>query len=215
MKNETKNEVHPSACAMNERYEGAIAIEEQPAVAVRENPGLTVWFTGLSAAGKSTLARATAIRLQAMGIAHEVLDADELRKDLNRDLGFSKKDREENIRRIAYVANLLVRHGVVVLAAAISPYREARADARRRIGAFMEVYVDAPLAICETRDPLGVYRRLRSGEISQVAGVDAPYEPPLQPELHLLTDRLSIDESVDRIVELVQKHQCGTSQSCR
>jgi len=200
---------------MNERYEGAIAIEEQPAVAVRENPGLTVWFTGLSAAGKSTLARATAIRLQAMGIAHEVLDADELRKDLNRDLGFSKKDREENIRRIAYVANLLVRHGVVVLAAAISPYREARADARRRIGAFMEVYVDAPLAICETRDPLGVYRRLRSGEISQVAGVDAPYEPPLQPELHLLTDRLSIDESVDRIVELVQKHQCGTSQSCR
>jgi adenylylsulfate kinase len=191
---------------MSNSLQTASLMETQTGIsrsAPRPAVGLAVWFTGLSASGKSTLVRATATQLSLLGIAHEVLDADDLRKDLNRDLGFSRKDRDENIRRIAYVASLLVRHGVVVLVAAISPFREARGDARQRIGSFAEVHVDAPLAICEQRDPLGVYRRLRAGEISQIAGVDAPYEPPLQPELHLNTDLLSIDQCAGNVVELV------------
>jgi adenylylsulfate kinase len=165
--------------------------------------GLTVWFTGLSAAGKSTLARTAAAELADLGLRTEVLDADDLRKHLNRDLGFTKADRDENIRRIAYIANLLTRHGVVVLVAAVSPYRAARDEARQSIGAFAEVHVDAPLAVCEMRDPIGLYRRQRAGELHHIAGVDDPYEPPLAPELHCRTDEETIQESVAKVVSLV------------
>jgi adenylylsulfate kinase len=165
--------------------------------------GLTVWFTGLSAAGKSTLARCVATELANLGLRTEVLDADDLRKHLNRDLGFTRADRDENIRRIAYIANLLTRHGVVVLVAAVSPYRAARDEARQRIGAFVEVHVDAPLAVCEMRDPIGLYRRLRAGELQHIAGVDDPYEPPLAPELRCRTDEETIQESVTKVVSLV------------
>jgi len=165
--------------------------------------GLTVWFTGLSAAGKSTLARSAAAELADLGLRTEVLDADDLRKHLNRDLGFTKADRNENIRRIAYIANLLTRHGVVVLVAAVSPYRKARDEARRSIGAFVEVHVDAPLAVCEMRDPIGLYRRVRAGELQHIAGIDDPYEPPLAPELRCRTDAESIEESVAKVVSLV------------
>lgn len=167
---------------------------------VREHCGATIWFTGLSAAGKSTLARATAAALTAVGVRTEVLDADEMRRHLNRDLGFSKADRDENIRRIAYVASLLTRHEVVVLVAAISPYRAARDEARARIGNLIEVYVDAPLDICQQRDPIGLYRRLRTGEISHIAGVDDPYEPPLTPEVHCLTGSESIAACVEQVI---------------
>jgi adenylylsulfate kinase len=168
--------------------------------------GLTVWFTGLSAAGKSTLARASAAALEDLGLRTEVLDADDLRKHLNRDLGFTKADRDENIRRIAYVANLLTRHGAVVLVAAVSPYRAARDEARKTIGAFVEVHVDAPLAVCEMRDPIGLYRRARAGELHHIAGVDDPYEPPLAPELRCRTDEEAIQESVAKVVSLVLDH---------
>jgi adenylyl-sulfate kinase len=166
--------------------------------------GLTVWFTGLSAAGKSTLSQAVAVELDALGFRTELLDADDLRKHLNRDLGFSKADRDENVQRIAYVASLLTRHGIIVLVAAISPYRAARAEARRLIGALAEVYVDAPLEVCEARDPIGLYRRLRAGELHHIAGVDDPYEEPLTPELHCRTHEESIAQSVAHIVALVQ-----------
>jgi adenylylsulfate kinase len=165
--------------------------------------GLTVWFTGLSAAGKSTLSRAVAVELATLGVRAEVLDADDLRKHLNRELGFSKADRDENIRRIGYIASLLTRHGVVVLVAAVSPYRAAREEARRRIGAFAEVHVDAPLAVCEQRDPIGLYRRLRAGEIDRIAGVDDPYEAPLAPELHCRTDLETIEQSAAKVVALI------------
>jgi adenylyl-sulfate kinase len=165
--------------------------------------GWTIWFTGLSAAGKSTLVRAVAAELTALGVRTEVLDADDLRKDLNRDLGFTKADRDENIRRIAYVAGLLTRHEVVVLVAAVSPYRAARDEARQRIGAFAEIWVDAPLAVCEQRDPIGLYRKLRTGEVQHIAGVDDPYEPPLAPELRCATQEESIAESVAKVISLV------------
>lgn len=168
--------------------------------------GLTVWFTGLSAAGKSTLARSAAAELADLGLRTEVLDADDLRRHLNRDLGFTKADRDENIRRIAYIANLLTRHGVVVLVAAVSPYKKARDEARQSIGAFVEVYVDASLAVCEIRDPIGLYRRARAGELHHIAGVDDPYEPPLAPELRCRTDEETIQDSVANVVSLVLGH---------
>lgn len=165
--------------------------------------GLAVWLTGLSGAGKSTLARSVAETLTALGARTEILDADELRKNINRDLGFTKADRNENVRRIAYLASLLTRHQIVVLVAAISPYREARDEARRCIGPFAEVHVDAPLDVCELRDPVGLYRRLRTGQLNHVSGVDEPYEPPLTPELRCHTDQETIQESTDKVVALV------------
>ena len=162
-----------------------------------------MWLTGLSAAGKSTLAREVAAELTLLGVRNEVLDADDLRKHLNRDLGFSKADRDENIRRIAFVASLLTRHGVVVLVAAISPFRAARDEARQRIGAFVEVHIDAPLEVCEQRDPTGLYRRLRAGEVQHIAGVDDPYEPPLAPELRCHTHEETIQESAAKVISLV------------
>jgi adenylyl-sulfate kinase len=176
---------------------------------MRTPQGLTVWFTGLSAAGKSTIVRSAAAELATLGLRTEVLDADDLRKHLNRDLGFTKADRDENIRRIAYIASLLTRHGVVVLVAAVSPYRAARDEARQSIGAFVEVHVDAPLAVCEMRDPIGLYRRMRAGELHHIAGVDDPYEPPLAPELRCRTDEETVEESVAKVVSLVLGHTRG------
>jgi len=178
---------------------------------IGQGAGLTLWFTGLSAAGKSTLVRGVSERLLALGVRHEVLDADQVRKNLCPGLGFSKADRDENVRRISYVASLLTRNGVVVLVAAISPYRAARQDARERIGNFLEVFVDAPLAVCEERDPIGLYRRLRSGEIQHIAGIDDPYEAPLQPEIHCQTDRESVAESTERIVSAIIR-EIGTGK---
>jgi len=180
---------------------------------MRVHRGLTVWFTGLSAAGKSTLARTVAAELTQLGLRNEVLDADDLRKHLNRDLGFTRADRDENIRRIAYLASLLTRNGVVVLVAAVSPYRAARDQARSSIGAFVEVHVDAPLAVCERRDPIGLYRRLRAGELRHSAGVDDPYEPPLAPELRCLTDEETIEESAAKVVSFVLAYTCKPEET--
>ncbi|GAC1319090.1 MAG: adenylyl-sulfate kinase [Chloroflexota bacterium] len=164
--------------------------------------GFTLWFTGLSGAGKSTIAIMVAERLQAMGRPVEILDGDEVRKNLSQGLGFSKADRDANIQRIAFVAKLLSRNGAVAITAAISPYRETRARAREDIGEgrFVEVFVDCPLDVCEQRDVKGLYARARSGEIAHFTGISDPYEAPEHAEVVVHTDRESVEESAEAII---------------
>lgn len=162
--------------------------------------GVTIWLTGLSGAGKSTIASALEATLRQRGCQLEVLDGDIVRTNLTKGLGFSKADRDENIRRIGFVSHLLTRNGVIVLVSAISPYREARDTVRDRIGDFVEVFVDAPLAVCEDRDVKGLYKKARAGEIKQFTGIDDPYEAPLNPEVHCRTDQQTVEESVAEIV---------------
>jgi bifunctional enzyme CysN/CysC len=170
----------------------------------RDRPGLTVWFTGLSSAGKTTLSQAVGERLSAMGYQAELLDGDAFRRHLTKDLGFSRQDRDENIRRIGFVAELLTRNGGIALVAAISPYRAVRDELRARIGNFVEVYVNAPLEVCEQRDLKGLYRKVRAGQISGVTGIDDPYEPPLDPEVECLTGRESLEESVEKVLRRLE-----------
>lgn len=168
--------------------------------------GLAVWLTGLSSAGKSTLSKAVCERLRARDYHVELLDGDEMRHRLSRDLGFTKKDRDENIRRIGFIAEMLARNGVIALVAAISPYRAIRQEMRDNIGNFLEVYVNAPLEVCEGRDVKGLYRRARAGEIRSVTGIDDPYEAPLAPEVECRTDLETIAESADKVVDAVLAH---------
>ena len=165
--------------------------------------GLTVLFTGLSGAGKSTICHAVHETLIALGMSVEILDGDDLRKELTRDLGFSKEDRDENIRRIGYVAHVLSRHGVVVLVAAISPYRVSRERVRKTVGNFLEVYVSAPLDVCETRDPKGLYAKARAGEIKGFTGIDDPYEEPLSPDVECETNMESLEESRNKVIKAI------------
>ena len=164
---------------------------------------LTIWLTGLSSAGKSTIAQAVCEGLRARGHKVEWLDGDAVRQRLCRGLGFSKQDRDENIRRIGFVAELLTRHGVLTVVSAISPYRDVRGEVRSRIGDFLEVYVNAPLDVCEHRDLKGIYRRARSGAMSHVTGLDDPYEPPLAPEVECRTDRETPAESAAKVLAAV------------
>lgn len=170
-----------------------------------QDSGLTVWFTGLSGAGKSTIAYEVKDRLLTLGIRTEMLDGDAMRQHLCRGLGFSKEDRDENIRRIGYVAELLTHHDVVVLVAAISPYRAIREEMSRKIRYFLEVYVEAPLSVCEERDPKGLYKKARAGEIKGFTGIDDPYEPPLSPGMVCHTDQEAIDVSAERIVATIRR----------
>jgi adenylylsulfate kinase len=165
--------------------------------------GLTVWFTGLSSAGKTTISRAVRERLCARGYKVEWLDGDVVRRYLSKGLGYSKEDRDENIRRIGFVAELLTRNGVLVLVSAISPYRAVRQEMRARIGNFLEVHVDAPLEVCRQRDINGVYRRAQTGEIHNVTGLDDPYEPPLEPDVVCHTHRETIEESVAKVLHRI------------
>jgi len=178
--------------------------EERPAPSPSALRGLTVWVTGLSASGKSTLSRAVYERLLAMGHKAELLDGDALRQHLCKDLGFSKRDRDENIRRIGFVAELLTRNGAVAVAAAISPYREIRDEIRQKIGNFVEVYTNAPLAVCEERDIKGLYKKARAGQIAAFTGISDPYEPPLRPEVECNTDRENLAESVEKVMRALQ-----------
>lgn len=161
----------------------------------------TVWLTGLSGAGKTTVAQALAQALKAQGRPVAVLDGDQLRHGLNRDLGFTPEDRHENIRRTAEVARLMNGAGLTVIAAFISPYRADRAMAAAIIGAthFIEVHVSTPLAVCEARDPKGLYEKARAGQLAQFTGVSAPYEAPLAAALTLDTGALALEESVERL----------------
>jgi adenylylsulfate kinase len=162
--------------------------------------GVTIWFTGLSGSGKSTIARALEARLREQGCKLEVLDGDIVRTNLTKGLGFSKEDRDENIRRIGFVSHLLTRNGVIVLVSAISPYREIREEVRDRVGDFMEVFVDAPLQVCEDRDVKGLYKRARAGEIKGFTGIDDPYEAPHNPEVHCQTHQETLEESVNKVL---------------
>src|ERR1019366_1027687 len=167
------------------------------------HPGLTVWFTGLSGSGKSTLSLAVSEHLAANGYRVQLLDGDEVRTFLSRDLGFSKQDRDENIRRIGYVAELLTKNGVITLVSAISPYRDARDAVRARIPNFFEVYVNAPVEECERRDTKGLYKRARAGEIKVFTGISDPYEQPLNPYLECRTDLETIPESIQRVIDAI------------
>lgn len=173
---------------------------------VGQQQGLTVWFTGLSGAGKTTICKAVATELLAHGLQVEVIDGDIIRNHLCKDLGFSKHDRDENIRRIAFVSQLLTRNGAIVLVSAISPYRAGRDAARRTIGSFMEVYVSTPLAVCEVRDPKDLYQKARSGKIHGFTGIDDPYEAPLAPEIVCNTDQESTRESSSKVVASVLQY---------
>jgi adenylylsulfate kinase len=161
--------------------------------------GVAVWFTGFSGAGKSTIAEALTDKLKSYGCQLEVLDGDEVREHLTKDLGFSKEDRDTNIRRIGFVAKLLVRNGVIVLVPVISPYRSIREEMRANIKDFVEVFVNAPLSVCEARDVKGLYKKAREGEIKQFTGIDDPYEPPNNPEVECRTDLEEPNESVAKI----------------
>jgi adenylyl-sulfate kinase len=162
--------------------------------------GALVWFTGLSGSGKSTLAQAVFARLETQGRAVEILDGDMVRRHLSKGLGFSREDRMENIRRIAFVGNLLARHGVVVLAPVIAPYRSIRDEVRRSSPCYIEVYVNAPLEVCEQRDPKGLYRRARAGEIANFTGLDDPYEEPESPEVECRTHVDGVEACVEQIL---------------
>ncbi len=163
--------------------------------------GVTVWFTGLSGSGKTTISKAVAENLQSRGCKLEVLDGDIVRQNLTKGLGFSKEDRDENIRRIGFVSHLLTRNGVIVLVSAISPYRDIRGEVRQRIGDFVEVYVNAPLEVCEERDVKGLYERARAGQIKGFTGIDDPYEAPENPEIECRTDLEELTESVEKVLQ--------------
>jgi adenylylsulfate kinase len=171
--------------------------------------GFTIWFTGLSASGKSTLAVAMEEALYEHGCHAYVLDGDNVRHGLNNNLGFSPEDRTENIRRIAEVAKLFRDAGVISLTAFISPYRSDRDSARKLAedehDAFIEVFVDCPIEVCEQRDPKGMYKKARAGIIKEFTGISAPYEPPEKPEIHLRTDQLTVAESVLAAMDYLMK----------
>jgi len=167
--------------------------------------GVTLWFTGLPCSGKSAVADRVADILKSKGFYAERLDGDNVRQDLTRDLGFSKKDRDENIRRVTFVAKLLTRNGVVVLTSFISPYKEMRSHARTQIGSFLEVYVKCPIEVCIERDIKGMYKKAMKGEIKEFTGVSDPYEEPENPELVLETDKETLDESVGKVLAKIEE----------
>lgn len=177
----------------------SLVVRGQRALSKQQEP-LVIWFTGLSGAGKSTLAEALERSLQAEGRHTYLLDGDHLRLGLNRDLGFSERDRQENVRRAGEVAALMVDAGLVVLVAFISPFRSDR-DAVRQLlpGQFIEVFIDTPLHVCEARDPKGLYRRARAGLIKNFTGLDSPFEAPQAAELRLDTSSCSVEEAVQQI----------------
>jgi adenylylsulfate kinase len=168
--------------------------------------GVVIWFTGLSGSGKTTIAHLVEEKLVDAGVPVETLDGDVVRENLSKGLGFSKEDRDINIRRIAFVAHLLQRNGVFVITAAISPYRAIREEARAMIKDFVEVFADAPIEVCEQRDVKGLYAKARAGELKGFTGVDDPYEPPAGPEVTCRTDKETVEESaqkvIDKLVEL-------------
>ncbi len=165
-----------------------------------------VWFTGLSGSGKSTIANALEAKLYQLNHHTYLLDGDNIRHGLNRDLGFDEASRVENIRRIGEVAKLFVDSGVIVLTAFISPFVSDRAIVRSLVeeGEFIEVFIDTPIEVCQQRDPKGLYQKALSGEIKNFTGIDSPYEAPKKPEIHLKTDTITVDEGVNQIVEYLK-----------
>lgn len=171
---------------------------------VNNSQGCVVLFTGLCASGKTTLARHVFGRLADRGCAVELLDGDEVRKHLAGDLGFAREERIESVRRVAFVANLLASHGIVVLVAVIAPYRSLRDDVRAMSKQYLEVFVNAPLDVCEKRDPKGLYQRARSGSLRNFTGIDDVYEPPESPNVECLTDREDVGACVEKILRTIE-----------
>ena len=167
--------------------------------------GFTIWLTGMSGAGKSTISTILEERLRKAGARVELLDGDVVRTNLSKGLGFSKEDRDTNVRRIGFVCELLSRNGVVAIAAAISPYRRVREEVRARIRNFIEVHVDCPLEVLSARDVKGLYRKALAGEIPQFTGISDPYEPPLAPEVAVDTSREAPEESAARILATLER----------
>src|SRR5436309_1455284 len=182
-----------------------------------DKEGVVLWLTGLSGAGKSTLAEAVVPRLRSAGRKIEILDGDSLRTHLSKGLGFSREDRDTHIARVAFVAHLLARNGVVVVVSAISPFRETREKARALIGDFVEIFVAPPLEECIRRDVKGLYKKALAGEIKQFTGISDPYEAPENPELSIDTSTLSVEDGVARILarlrelSLLDAHGTGSA----
>lgn len=171
----------------------------------RDQKGVTVWFTGLPCSGKTAVADRVAEILRGQGYKVERLDGDIVRQSLTRDLGYSREDRNENIRRVTFVAKLLTRNGVIVLTSFISPYRDIRAYARQEIGEFIEVYTKCPLEVCIQRDVKGMYQKALRGEIKEFTGISDPYEEPLNPELILETDKETLEESAAKVIAKLEE----------
>ncbi|AMX02674.1 adenylyl-sulfate kinase [Microbulbifer thermotolerans] len=187
-------------------HEGDVTREDR--ASILGHKGVTLWFTGLSGSGKSTIAVAVEKALAARGVLSYRLDGDNIRLGINSNLGFSAEDRKENIRRVGEISKLFADSGVVVLSSFISPYREDREMVRRMHEEgdlpYLEVFVDCALEEAESRDPKGLYKKARAGEIRGFTGIDDPYEAPLSPELHLRTDRMSLEEEVETVISSLQ-----------
>ena len=168
--------------------------------------GVILWFTGLSGSGKSTVASSLEKRLHDMGKLTYTLDGDNVRHGLNSDLGFSDEDRVENIRRIGEISKLFVDAGVITIATFVSPFREDRQKVRDLLGKdFVEIYIDCPIEVCEKRDPKGIYKKARAGEIKHFTGIDSPYESPINPEIVVSTHLNTLDECVDKLVAYLEE----------
>ena len=187
-------------------HAGAITHEDRERLL--QQKGIVIWYTGLSGSGKSTLAHAVEEKLFENGNISYVLDGDNIRHGLNKNLGFSPEDREENIRRIGEVSKLFADAGVIAMTAFISPYRADRDKARELVseGRFIEIYVKVPLDVAESRDPKGLYKKARAGEIKEFTGIDAPYEEPLNAELIIDTSEHSLEESTDIVLHYLRKN---------
>ncbi|ORU92524.1 MAG: adenylyl-sulfate kinase [Cycloclasticus sp. symbiont of Bathymodiolus heckerae] len=181
--------------------------QKQRAILKQQKPCI-LWFTGLSGSGKSSVANAVENTLFGMKKHTYLLDGDNVRQGLNKGLGFSEEDRVENIRRAGEVANLFCDAGLIVVSAFISPFDKDRKMVRgmAMAGQFVEVFIDAPLDVCEQRDPKGLYKKARAGEIKDFTGIDSPYEAPINPELHVVNDGISIEEAAKQVVDYLKKH---------
>ena len=166
-----------------------------------------IWFTGLSGSGKSTLANLVEVTLQKQGVSTYILDGDNIRQGINKDLSFSPEDRTENIRRIAEIGNLMVEAGILTLAAFVSPYIKDREGIKSIVGAenFIEIFINTSVEECERRDVKGLYKKARAGEIKNMTGISAPYEPPVNPDLEIITDGQTIEESTKIIIDFITK----------
>jgi len=174
-------------------------------IEMKQTRGVTIWFTGLPSSGKSTIARILERRFREQGLNCELLDGDVVRTNLSKGLGFSREDRDTNIKRIGFVAHLLTRNDVIAIASAISPYREVRDDNRRLIGNFVEVYVKCSVEECERRDVKGLFKKARAGEITGFTGVDDPYEEPLNPEVVCETEKETAEESAEKVIRKLEE----------
>lgn len=190
-------------------YQQALSITREDREHLNGHRGKVIWLTGLSGSGKSTIANALEEKLHSHGLHTYILDGDNIRLGINKDLGFSDEDRAENIRRISEISKLMLDAGLIVITAFISPFRQERAMARQLVGTdnFIEVFVNTPLDICEQRDPKGLYKRARNGQITNMTGINSPYEPPTQPDLEVSGDSPDIAAIINKIHRLAIQSQ--------